>query len=234
LGIVGDAATVIGRLRDAAAPRQMDPQYLETIRAAAAEYDKLLAADAANEDRPVNPGAVIQALRRQVSSDAIICSDVGDHTYWFYKRFICDGQKTLLCANMAGMGFGIPAAVACQFAEPRRQVIAITGDGGFGMAGMELTTAVRNKLPITVIVFNEGKLKNIGKEQDEFGFERYRIDFPNPDFAEMATSAGGLGIRVTEPEALDQVIRNALDSPLPALVEVMVDPELYIKPVRRA
>jgi pyruvate oxidase len=233
LGIVGDAAIVIGRLRDAAAPRQMNPQYFEAIRAAGTEYDNLLAADAANKDRPINPGAVIQALRRQVSPDAIICSDVGDHTYWFYKRFVCDGQKTLLCANMAGMGFGIPAAVACQLAEPRRQVIAITGDGGFGMAGMELTTAVRNKLPITTIVFNDGKLKNIGKEQDEFGFTRYRIDFPNPNFAEMATSAGGLGIRVTEPEALDEVIRNALDSPLPALVEVMVDPELYIKPVRR-
>jgi thiamine pyrophosphate-dependent acetolactate synthase large subunit-like protein len=101
------------------------------------------------------------------------------------------------------------------------------------MVGMEFTTAVHNKLPITVIVFNDRRLKNIGKEQDEYGFPRYRIDFPNPGFAEMATAAGGLGVRVNKVENLDQAIRNALDSPLPALVEVIVDPELYIKAVRR-
>jgi pyruvate oxidase len=233
LGIVGDAAGVIESLRHAVPARKIEPEYMEAIRAAGGEYAALLAVDADSKERPINPGAVIQALKRQVSSDAIICSDVGDHTYWFYKRFVCDGQRTLLCANMAGMGFGIPAAVACQFADPGCQVVALTGDGGFGMAGMEITTALHNKLPITVVVFNDGRLKNIGKEQDEFGFERYRIEFPNPSFADMATAAGGLGIRVTDPEALDNAIRNALDSPLPALVEVIVDPELYIKAVRR-
>jgi pyruvate oxidase len=233
LGIVGDASTVMQRLLDVAVPREMDPEYLEAIRSAHAKYKALLEADASSTDKPINPGAVIQALKRQISPDAIVCSDVGDHTYWFYKRFVADGQKTLLCANMAGMGFGLPAAIACQFAEPQRQVVAITGDGGFGMLGMEFTTAVHNNLPVTVILFNDGKLKNIGKEQDEFGYEKYRIEFPNPNFAGMASSAGGLGIRVTEPEQLDNAIRQALDSPLPALVEVMVDRYLYIKAVRR-
>jgi pyruvate oxidase len=233
LGIVGDAHTVVKRLREVAAQRKIDAGYLEAIRSANADYKALLDADAKNTVKPINPGAVIQALKRQVAKDAVICSDVGDHTYWFYKRFVADGQKTLLCANMAGMGFGLPAAIACQFAEPDRQVITITGDGGFGMLGMEFTTAVRNELPITVVLFNDGKLKNIGKEQDEFGFTRYRIEFPNPNFAEMASAAGGLGLRVTQPEKLDELIRQALDSQLPALVEVMVDPELYIKAVRR-
>jgi pyruvate oxidase len=102
------------------------------------------------------------------------------------------------------------------------------------MLGMEFTTAVHNKLPITVIVFNDGKLKNIGKEQDEYGFPQYRITFPNPNIADMATSAGGLGIRVAEAEKLDDALESALDSTLPALVEVMVDSDLYIKAVRRA
>jgi len=134
---------------------------------------------------------------------------------------------------MAGMAFGIPAAIACQFAQQKRQVIAYTGDGGFGMTGMEFTTAVHNKLPIKVIVFNDGKLKNIKKEQEEYGYPEYRVFFPNPNFAEMATSAGGLGIRVSEPEKLDEAIREAFDSPLPALVEVMVNPDIYIKGVHR-
>jgi pyruvate oxidase len=135
---------------------------------------------------------------------------------------------------MAGMGFGIPAAIASQLARPKRQVIAISGDGGFGMAGMEFTTAVHNKLQITVIVFNDGKLKNIKKEQEEYGYPEYRVAFPNPNFSQLAASAGGLGFRVSEPEKLDDALRQAFDSPLPAIVEVMVDPNIYIQSVKRA
>ncbi|NIM91548.1 MAG: thiamine pyrophosphate-binding protein [Candidatus Aminicenantes bacterium] len=233
LGIVGDAHHVIQMLMKTCSPKKTEPRFMEAIRAANSEYQALLEADARNKQRPIHPGAVIQALKRQVAKNALICSDVGDHTYWFYKRFVCEGQQTLLCANMAGMAFGIPAAIACQFAQPKRQVIAYTGDGGFGMAGMEFTTAVHNKLPIKVVVFNEGKLKNIKKEQEEYGYAEYRVSFPNPNFAEMAASAGGLGIRVSEPEKLDKAIRQALDSPLPALVEIMVDPNVYIKGIRR-
>jgi pyruvate oxidase len=233
LGIVGDAHRVIQMLKKACSPKKIESRFLEAILAANSEYKSLLEADARNKQKPIHPGSVIQALKRQVAKDALICSDVGDHTYWFYKRFVCEGQQTLLCANMAGMAFGIPAAIACQFAQPKRQVIAYTGDGGFGMAGMEFTTAVHNKLPIKVIVFNEGKLKNIKKEQEEYGYPEYRVSFPNPNFAEMASSAGGFGIRVSEPERLDATIREAFDSPLPALVEVMVDPNIYIESIHR-
>jgi pyruvate oxidase len=234
VGIVGDAGLVVDRLCEVTEPREMDPEFREMVRAAREKHDALIGDDAENLSIPIYPGAIIQALKRQVKSDAIICSDVGDHTYWFYKRFVCEGQKTLLCANMAGMGFGIPAGVACQFAEPRRQVVVVTGDGGFGMAGMEFTTAVHNSLPITVVVFNDGRLKNIAKEQDEYGFDQYRVDFPNPGFAGMAETAGGLGIRVEDPGELDGALRQALDFPKPALVEVIVDPRVYIKAVRVA
>ncbi len=234
VGIVGDAHRVIQMLLKMSAPKKIDPDFLKEIRIAHSDYKALLDVDAKNRQKPIHPGAVIQALKRQAAKDALICVDVGDHTYWFYKRFVCDEHKTLLCASMAGMGFGVPAAVACQFADPKRQVIAVTGDGGFGMVGMEFTTAVHNKLPITVIVFNDGKLKNIKKEQEGYGYPEYSVSFPNPNFADMASSSGGLGIRVNESENLDEAIRKALDSPLASLIEVMVDPNIYIKSVRRA
>lgn len=101
------------------------------------------------------------------------------------------------------------------------------------MVGMEFTTAVHNRLPINVIVFNDGKLKTIKKEQEEYGYQEYRVFFPNPNFADLANSAGGLGIRVSNPKELDDALREALDSPQPSLVEVMVDPDIYIKAVRR-
>ncbi len=232
-GIVGDVERIVKMLHESLPQRSIDPEFMAVIKEAHKNYTALLEKDAHNVQKPIHPGAVIQAMKRQVAADAIICSDVGDHTYWFYKRFVCESQKTLLCANMAGMAFGIPAAIACQMAEPKRQVLAFTGDGGFGMAGMEFTTAVQNRLPITVIAFNDGKLKNIKKEQEEYGYPEYRVSFPNPSFADMATSSGGIGIRVTESEELDKAIRQALDSPLSSLVEVMVDSDLYIKSVHR-
>jgi pyruvate oxidase len=234
VGIVGDALNTVKMLKKTVAEKEIEPEYLKEIQDAKKKYASIIEKDSHNTQKPIHPGAVIQALKRQLAKDALICSDVGDHTYWFYKRFVCEGHQTLLCANMAGMGFGVPAAIACQFAQPKRQVIAFSGDGGFGMAGMEFTTAVHNKLPITVIVFNDGKLKNIKKEQEEYGYPEYRVAFPNPDFSQLASSAGGLGIRVSKPEKLDETLRQALDSPLPALVEVIVDPNIYIQSVKRA
>ncbi len=232
-GIVGDAQQVIRMLREALPEREIDPEFQSRIQEAHTQYQSLLEADRQNLHKPIHPGAVIQALKKHAPKNAIICSDVGDHTYWFYKRFVCEGQTTLLCANMAGMGFGVPAAIACSFAEPERRVIALTGDGGFGMAGMEFTTAVHNRLPITVVVFNDRKLKNIKKEMEEYGYPEYRVDFPNPDFAQLAATAGGSGFRVEEPEDLDEAFRKALTSPLPSLIDVMVDPQKHIEAIHR-
>lgn len=233
-GIVGDAQQVIRKLKQTLSGKKIDPEFQSRIRKAFTQYRALLEEDRQNFTKPIQPGTVIQALKKHAPHNAIICSDVGDHTYWFYKRFICEGQTTLLCANMAGMGFGIPAGIACQMAEPDRPVIVLTGDGGFGMAGMEFSTAVHNRLPITVIVFNDGKLKNIKKEQAEYGYPEYRVEFPNPDFAQMASSVGGLGIRVEEPEDLDEAFRKAISSSLPSLIDVLVDPEKYIEAIHRA
>jgi len=232
-GIIGDARRVIKMMKDALPSREIEPDFYEEIKESKTRYQALLEQDINNKKKPIHPGHVIQMLKKHIDKNALICSDVGDHTYWFYKRFVCDGQQTLLCANMAGMGFGIPAAIACQFEQPDRQVVAITGDGGFGMAGMEFTTAVHNKLPITIIVFHDGKLKNIKKEQEEYGYPEYRVQFPNPHFGNMASSAGGIGIRIEDPNKLEDAIREALSSPLPSLVEVMVDPDLYIQAVHR-
>jgi len=98
---------------------------------------------------------------------------------------------------------------------------------------MEFMTAVFNKLPITVIVFNDGKLKNIKKEQEIYGYPEYKVSFTNPNIAEMARSSGGWGIRVSDPEELDSALSEALKSSRTAIVEVMVDPNVYIKPVQR-
>ncbi len=168
---------------------------------------------------------MIQAIKRHAEKNAIICVDVGDHTYWFYKKYTCDGEKTLMSANMASMAFALPASLAAQIDFPNRQVICVTGDGGFGMLMADFTTAVYNRLPIKVVLFNDSKLKNIKKEQMMYGYKEFGTDFVNPNFADFAKSCGGEGYRVEKPEELDKALEKAFKSDNPAIVDVVVDPD---------
>jgi pyruvate oxidase len=176
---------------------------------------------------PISPGYLVQAIRRNVRDDAIMCVDVGDHTFWFYRKFVCDKQKVFLSANMASMAFALPAALSAKLDFPDRQVLCVTGDGGFGMLMADFTTAVREGLKIDVVIFNDGRLKNIRKEQLSEGYEEFGTQFPNPDFAKFAESCGGFGVRVTDPRALDGALRSALDSDKPSIVDVIIEPLTY-------
>ncbi len=224
-GLVGDAPALLAELTDLVDTKEPDQDFTAQIGAFKKEHLAEIAADAIDMSSPVNPGLVIQTIKKHVTGDAVICVDVGDHTYWFYKKFICEGQKTYLSANIASMGFSLPAALSAQLDFPDKQVVCVTGDGGFGMLMADFTTAVREKLAINVIVFNDGVLKNIKKEQNRDGYPEYGIEFENPNFAEFATASGGLGIRVDDPRKLDAAVKEAFESKLPSLVEVMVDRE---------
>lgn len=227
VGVHGDAGAALSGLVAGVRVRATeDAEWWGKIDADRAAFVGELAAAREDRSAPINPGFVIQALQRNVASDAVITVDVGDHSYWFYRDFICEGQRTFLSANIASMGFGLPAALSAQLDYPDRQVVCLTGDGGFGMLMADFTTAVREELPINVIVMNDGRLKNIKKEQARDGFPEFGISFPNPDFASFATTCGGLGYRVESPGDLDAAMSEAFASARPAIIDVVVDPEL--------
>jgi pyruvate oxidase len=225
VGLVGDAREVLKELLPLVKEKKEDEEYLANAFKIRDQHLKELEEESNNLSSPIYPGYVIQALKRNVSDDAIITVDVGDHTYWFYKKFICEGQRPYLCANMASMGFGLPAALSAKLDFPEKQVVCVSGDGGFAMLMADFTTAVRENLDITAIVFNDRKLKNIKKEQLREGFPEFGVSFPNPNFAEFAEACGGLGIRVEKAEDLDAALRTAFDSGKPSIVEVIVDPD---------
>jgi pyruvate oxidase len=233
VGIHGDAVAALPRLAATVAEKDEDAGWWSRIDELRARYFEELDADAADTTIPISPGYVIQALRRHVATDAIICVDVGDHTYWFYKKFVCEGQETYLSANIASMGFGLPAALAAQLARPERQVVCVTGDGGFGMLMADFTTAVREELPINVLLFNDERLKNIKKEMARDGYPEFGIEFPNPNFADFARTAGGLGFRVEDPGDLDAALEGALGENRPALIDVVVDREKMAASAKR-
>lgn len=225
IGIIGDAGVVMEKLINEVDEREESKEFWAYIKKLKEEHLKELELEAKDKSYPINPGYVIQSLRRNVKKDAIICVDVGDHTYWFYKKFISEGQKIFLSANIASMGFALPASLSAKLDYSDRQVICLTGDGGFAMLASDFTTAVREKLAIKVVVFNDGKLKNIMKEQARDGYPEFGVNFPNPNFAEFALTCGGEGFRVENPTELDAVLKKAFNSNKPSLVEVIVDPE---------
>ncbi len=224
VGLVGDAILTVNELTKRVTPKLQDPGYFETIDDIRSDFQEMILDESKDMSIPINPGFLVQSVKLHADRDAYICIDVGDHTYWFYKKYQCTGEKTLMSSNMASMGFGLPAALAACLEYPGRQVICITGDGGFAMVMADFTTAVRNNLPVKVILFNDGKLKNIKKEQEMYDYPEYGIQFKNPDFAAFAVSCGGEGYRVENPEELDEALEKAFNSDKPTVVDVLVDP----------
>ena len=118
------------------------------------------------------------------------------------------------------MGFGLPAAIGAKLAAPERPVVAVLGDGGFAMSGMELLTAVREKIPLTVIVFNDGRLNLIRLQQFQSFGSSESVDLLNPDFG---TFAAAMGARYALIDGnIEHVLRTAVGSDQVTLVEVLV------------
>ncbi|HEY5153233.1 MAG TPA: thiamine pyrophosphate-dependent enzyme [Acidimicrobiales bacterium] len=174
----------------------------------------------------VASAAVFTALSRAVDVDAVVAVDVGNNTYSFGRYFECGSQSVLMSGYLGSIGFGFPAAMGAWAAAPQRQIVAVTGDGGFGQYLGELTTAVANNMDITHVLLDNSMLGKITKEQRAAELSVWHTSLHNPDFAEYARICGALGIRVERADQLDAALRQALDHPGPALVHVIADPEL--------
>lgn len=181
----------------------------------------------------VNSAAIFAALTRQADDDAIVALDVGNNTYSFGRYFECERQSILMSGYLGSIGFGYPAALgawaATRESDPRfagRQVIAVTGDGGFGQYMAEYTTAVKYDMNITHVLLTNGELGKISKEQRAGDYSVWSTSLSNPNFAEYAKLCGAKGIRVSSSEELDDALRAALDHPGPSTVEILADPLL--------
>jgi len=177
--------------------------------------------------------AAFEALGRLVPDDTIFAVDVGNNTYSFGRYLETKGrQRVLMSGYLGSIGFGLPAALGAWAATRDKpdlagfKVVSVSGDGGFGQYPMEFTTAVKYGMDITHILLHNGELGKISKEQRAGEWPVWETDLRNPSFATFARLCGGHGVRVTDPAALDDTIREALAHKGPALVEIMTDPEL--------
>jgi pyruvate oxidase len=180
-----------------------------------------------SEDIPIRPQSVARLISDSADEDAIICCDTGAVTVWGARNFKIKGtQRFTLSGGLASMAYGLPAAIGAQLVAPDKQVIALCGDGGFGMLMGDFATAVKYHLPVKLFIFNNSKLGLIKMEQEAGdGNPEYQTDLCNPDYDLFAKLCGGEGFTVKGISELQTIIPMVLKSPKPCIVNVFVNPD---------
>jgi pyruvate dehydrogenase (quinone) len=172
---------------------------------------------------PIHPQYVAKVLDELAADDAVFSCDVGTPTVWSARYLHMNGKRRLLGSfNHGSMANALPQAIGVQASHPGRQVITLSGDGGLAMMLGDLLTLKQLKLPVKLVVFNNGSLAFVELEMKAAGIVDYGTDLINPDFTKLADSAGVLGARVEKPEQLRPALIAALAHDGPALVEVLV------------
>lgn len=182
-------------------------------------------AAAADDDRfPAQPPRALLELRRAMGREDILISDVGLHKLWIGRMFPAHEPGTVLIANgLAGMGFAVPSAVAAKLVHPRRNVVAVSGDGGFLMNCQELETAVRLRTPFVNVIWENGQFGSIlWKQEKRFG-RHFGVDFANPDFVKLAEAFGMPAWRAASVEDFRARFVHALTLDLPSLIVLPID-----------
>ena len=202
---------------------QKDPSPYQTLRRYILSE---LAEGADDADFPLKPQRVLRDLRAVMGREDILISDVGTHKLWIARTFPAYEPNTVLISNgYAAMGFALPAAIAAKLVHPERQVVAVSGDGGFLMNSQELETACRLRLPVVNVIFRDGGYNLIQwKQQTHLGRES-GVKFGNPDFVALAAAFGAKGFRVESARDLRPILTQALAHPGPSVVDVPIDYE---------
>ncbi len=161
----------------------------------------------------IKPQYVIQKLHELTGGDAIVTSDVGQHQMWAAQFYgFAKPRRWINSGGLGTMGFGLPAAMGAQLAEPSATVVCITGEGSIQMNIQELSTCQQYKLPIKVLCLNNGYLGMVRQWQEFFYEERYASSYMDalPDFVKLAEAYGHVGLRAEKPSEVEPVLKEAL------------------------
>jgi pyruvate dehydrogenase (quinone) len=199
-------------------------------RRARARLDRL--AEPGRADGPLHPQFVAATVDRLAAADAIFTADVGTPCIWAARYLHMNGSRRLIGSfNHGSMANALPHAIGAQASHPGRQVIALSGDGGLAMLLGEVITLRQQRLPVKIVVFNNGALSFVELEMKAAGIVTFGTDLDNPDFAAIARAAGLSGYRVDRAGELEDALRAAFADEGPALVDVRTDrSELSLPP----
>lgn len=177
-----------------------------------------------DERFPILPQRVVKEIRDVLPKDGILALDNGVYKIWFARNYKCFMPNTLLLDNaLATMGAGLASAMAAKIVHPNKKVIAVCGDGGFMMNSQEMETAVRLKLDLVVIILNDNAYGMIKWKQEGMGFERFGLDYSNPNFVQYAKSYGAQGYKPTSCSEFCTILKQSLDAKGVHLIDLAVD-----------
>ena len=223
LGLVGDVGATIEALLPKLRPKS-DRRHLDH---AVAHYgvarqglDEL--AKGTPGHRPIHPQYLAKVISDAASDDAVFTFDVGTPTIWAARYLRMNGRRRMVGSLVHGsMANAMPQAIGIQAAQPHRQVISLSGDGGFTMLMGDVITLKQQKLPVKIVVFNNGVLGFVALEMKAAGFVDMGVDLENPDFAAMAAAMGIHAQRVEDPGELPGAVAAMLAHDGPALLDVV-------------
>ena len=232
LGICADVSETIAALLPRLT-RKADRSFLETslkhYEKARQGLDDLAQPSKAN--RPIHPQYVARLLSELADDDAIFTADVGSPTVWAARYLKMNGKRRLIGSfNHGSMANAMPQAIGAQAAFPGRQVISMSGDGGFAMLMGDFISLAQLKLPVKVVVFDNSSLGFVAMEMKAAGYLDAGTELKNPDFAAMSNAMGILGIRVEQSEDLEPALLRALAHDGPVLVDVVTATQELVMP----
>jgi pyruvate dehydrogenase (quinone) len=229
LGITGSARPSIEKLL-AKIKAKSDARFFQQVTHDRHRWDEMIdkQADLARSRDKLHPQAVARAVSDVAAANAVFVFDTGLNTLWSGNWVRQNGTQRIIGSfNNAAVGTALGQANGVQSLDRTRQVIVLTGDGGFNMLMGEFMTAVHHKLPIKVVIFNNSALGLITLEAESVGILPFRsaIEFPNPDFAAFARACGAHGFSVKQPAALPAALAEAFACEGPAIVDCVVVPD---------
>jgi len=235
IALVGDAKSTLRALLEAVrvktGSKTGNPMFEEVWQVQQAWVDGW--EDGAHSDQvPIHPLRLMREVRQFFPREAIFASDGGNTSVWsFYQNRIYEPRSFLWAADSGHLGSGVPYAVAAKLARPEVPVYCITGDGSFGLNAMEMETARRENVPIVVIIANDkawGMIK--GGQKLVYDARYIGVDLTDARYDKLAEALGCYGERVTEPAQIRPALERAVDSGLPAVLDVIVDTDVHMVP----
>jgi pyruvate dehydrogenase (quinone) len=231
IGAVGDIKTTL----EALLPRlqQHDDGAFLAIHRERFEADTAAAkAEAVSgPDAAISGTYLTKIINKHAAEDALFAADDGTAAVWMLRHIDTNGKRRTFASLLHGtMASGMPSALGLQKCQPGRQVICLSGDGGFAMLLGELLTVVQENLPIKIVIYDNGKLGFVDIEQKAAGLVPVYTDLKNPDFSEVARAMGLWGHRVSKAGDLEDSVQAWLAQPGPALLHVKVKPMQLVTP----
>ncbi|HMF24101.1 MAG TPA: thiamine pyrophosphate-dependent enzyme, partial [Pseudolabrys sp.] len=179
----------------------------------------------------IHPQYLTKLINDHAAQDAIFTFDVGTPSIWVARYLKVNGHRRLIGSMVHGsMANAMPQAIGAQATFPGRQVVSLSGDGGFAMLMGDFLTLVQQKLPVKVVIFNNGTLGFVALEMKASGFLETGTSLKNPDFAAMARGIGIHARRVDDPGDLEPALTDVLSHDGPALLDVLTNPQELAMP----